>query len=378
MQRYSRELVRVLTIGALILAAGGCGGGKKTAETAPVQAATADEERAPEFDYEEFAPLPKVMTEVTLPMLLDADGVVEQTCFTPQDLKPAIGGFDFKATVEKNNKHVRDVILRWFVDEVAPPSLSLSDTDPWEMEVGSLTVMEVDTDKLRFAKDQECIQDETGWLGEGTRAVTTVIGAKFFEFSTKKPIDIHVQEDMVEATKEKELTLASEAIGKYKPALDDKDEQKLTKDGQLLFIGPGGVEIAENKMPPESERGMKEWTLESPKTLYFAFQTIPSDAWSKENKKKTCDTFLVWGDVTPRSPECDELKDITFTAKKNKKEEGNLSVELTYNKKPQTIETPYETTQKITLGNRIILWINVKKEEEGVNIRANSVSVGSD
>jgi hypothetical protein len=373
MQRFCRDLGLVLMVGVFLAAMTGCGGGKKTSETTTV---AKKEDSGPKFNYEEFAPLPKVMTEVTLPMLIDDTGVVETTCFATQELEPNVGGFDYKALVDKNAKHVKEALAQWFIDDVGPASLSMSDTETWEIEIGNPTVMQVNTDKLRFMVDQECISDETGWLAQGTRAVTTIIGAKFFELSTKKPLGVSIQEDMVSTCKDKGITLDSKVLGMFKPALDDKEEQKLTEDGELIYIGPGGVEVPESKMPPESERAMKEWTLETPKPIYFAFQEIPSDAWTKENQKKTCDAFLVWGDVTPRPPECDLLKNITFTAEK--KNDENIALEVMYNDDPQKLVTPYETTQKMILGNRIMMWINVKKEEEGVLIRTNSVSVGSE
>jgi hypothetical protein len=375
MQRLCRDYGLVLTVGITLAALAGCGGGKKKVEATPSPSEGGGESKSPEFDYEKFAPLPKVMTEVTLPMLLDENGVVELPCFVTQELEPVVGGIDFKALVEKNNKSVRDLIVEWFIDDVGPTSLSMSDTETWDVEVGNLTVMEVDSDKLRFAEDQECITDETGWLSDGTRAVTTVIGAKFFEFTTKQPLNITIQEDMVDTCKEKEIAIESKAIGLYKPSLDEGGDQKLNKEGELMYIGPGGVEISEKDMPPESERAMKDWSLEVKKPLYFAFQTIPSDSWTRENKKKTCDTFLVWGDVTPRAPECDELKNVTFTAEKKG---DDLAIEITYNDKSQDLTTPFGTTQKVALGDRIILWLNVKKLEEGVLIRTNSVTIGAE
>ena len=78
--------------------------------------------------------------------------------------------------------------------------------------------------------------------------------------------------------------------------------------------------------------------------------------------------------MKPRAPECPEFDFVTFAAEKV--DDEKVKVEVSMDKESEKLQLPFETTQKIVMDDRVMLWINVKKEEEGATIRFNSLAVG--
>lgn len=378
MQRFCRVLV-VFAVAIMMAMTSGCGGDSKKKKGKKTTLSAKKSERAEEgYDYQVFAPLPKIMTEPELPLLVDDMGTVETACFEKLPLESQMA-VNASKILKENAKELNRIIRKWVVDDIGPSSVTPSMADSWEITVENPLAMGVDTDDMKFVEGQECIDNETGWLSSGVRVVTTVFGTRQFKFETDKPLSVDEQDNMKETVEEAGYVIKSEALELYRPALDEDGEQKKTDDGELMYKGPAGISVPESKLPPESERGMKEWTIEAEKPMYFAYQELPNDAWSRENKKKKCDVFLVWGDVTPHAPECDELKSVTFAAEKSEKEgDESINVEIESGDIRKKLTLTLETTERLELGNRLILWINAKKdpEGEGVWIRTNSVKVG--
>jgi hypothetical protein len=274
--------------------------------------------------------------------------------------------------MQKHPEYLQTLVANWLTEEIGLYGISENDVAGWEIEVNYPLMLQMDPTKLRFDEKEECI-GEAGWLDEGVHAATTIIGTRQFAFSSSRRLNPTVQENMKAALEERGLSLEASGLDLYQPVLDDEGNQKYDKNEQALFNGPGGIRITEKDLPPESERGIKDWVIKSEEPLYFAFQELPNDAWQKESLKKACNVFLVWGDVTPRSPECEEFTGVTFAVEQ--KEDG-IKAEVTVDSDTKEIDLIYEKTERIMMAERAILWLNAKKEEEGVTIRLNSLVIG--
>jgi hypothetical protein len=376
MTRYASLSNLMILIGICAAAFSGCkkdkkGGGTTATEESSGQSTPA----ADETNYQEYAPLPKVLSAGALPILVDQNGIVEVPCFKKQEkVNSETASMDIKAILEKDDKYIKQVVGRWLLEDIAPSGVTEDDLAKWNFGVEYPLMMEMDPTALRFADDQECVQETTGWLDNGVHAATTLIGARNFTIESTQRLTIDQQDSIKEALKDKGFTMEGDGLDLYRPLLDDEGNPKTNADKLPMFSGPGGISISEKDLPPESERGVKEWSFKSENPLFFAFRELPNDAWQKLQKKKECYVFVVWGDVKPRAPECAEFTSATFSAEKI--DDQNVKVEVTVDKDSKKLEMPFETTQKIVMGDRVMLWINVKKEEEGATIRFNSLVIG--
>ncbi len=376
MTRYISLSSMVIFIGICAAAFSGCKKDKKAGGTTAVEESTGKTASAEdEPNYQEFAPLPKVLTEATLPMLVDPNGVVEVPCFKKQEkVGTETASMDIKALIEKDDKYIKQVIGKWLLDDLSPSGVTEDDIAKWTFGVEYPVMKEMDPTALRFVDDQECIQESKGWLDDGIHAVTTLIGARNFTIESSQRLTIDQQANIQEALKEKGFMMEGNGLDFYKPLLDDDGNPKTNAEKEPLYSGPGGVSISEKDMPPESERGVKEWSFKSENPMFFAFRELPNDTWQRLQKKKECYVFVVWGDVKPRTPDCSEFTTASFSAEKI--DDQNVKVEITVDKDSKKLEMPFESTQKVVMENRVMLWVNVKKEEEGATIRFNSLVIG--
>ena len=368
------RLTKVLVwVGVCAAAVAGCKKDKK-GDTASA-ADEAVQSAGPKADYQTYAPLPKAMTDTTLPVLLDENGVVDVPCFNRKsDITTQTASMEIKAEIEKKKAYLHEVLGRWILDDLAPSGITEDEIRNWEFGVEYPVMVELDPLSLRFVEDQECIQETSGWLESGVRAATLLVGARNFTVTSSVRLTIDQQGSLEEALKEKGYTMSGQGLDLYKPIYDSDGAVKYNADNQAMYTGPGGIPIPETELPPENERGVKEWSFKTENPLFFAFRELPNDAWQRLQKKKECYVFVVWGDVKPRAPECAEFNSASFVAEKV--DDQSVKVEVTVDSDSKTLEIPFETTQKIVMGNRIMLWINVKKEEEGATIRFNSLAVG--
>lgn len=364
----------LILAGVSALAAAGCkkdkaSGGGTTAATQEI------EPQSDVPDYQDYAPLPKAVGDASLPMLLDQNGIVEVSCFKKaKGLNTQTASMDIKAAIEKNDSYLKKVMTRWILDDVSPSGLTEDDLAVWDFGVEYPLMLETDPAALRFEEGQECIKESSGWLEEGVHAVTTVIGARNFTVTSKQRLTIDQQASLQEALKDKGFTMEGQELEFYKPAMDSKGNPRVNAEKEALFTGPGGISITEKELPPEGERGVKEFSFKAENPLFFGFRELPNTAWQKLQKKKSCYVFVVWGDTKPRAPECAEFSSASFGAEQM--DDQTVKVEVTVDSDSKTLKMPYETTQKIVMGDRVMLWINVKKEEEGATIRFNSLAIG--
>jgi hypothetical protein len=223
---------------------------------------------------------------------------------------------------------------------------------------------------LRFVDNPQCIQPGTGWLAEGVRAVTTMIGARTFNFKCATGVGVDQQEELMQGVGTENIVIESEALFNYEPALDENDEPMKNETDEILFKAPDGTLIPEKEVPPPEQRLMKEWTMRAQNPIFFAFKEIPEDAWRRESEKDHCDVYLVWGDVTPRPPECEEFTESAFSAVK---EDDGVAITITTGGENQGTVLDYNKAEMLQINDRILLWISPKKIEEGVLLRLNSL-----
>ncbi len=372
MKRYIRWTRTAVLVAICATAFSGCKKDKGEGTTASQKSSRASGEQP---DYQKYAPLPKIVTDPTVPFLVDQTGVVDISCFKKKsDINTQTASMEIKAAIEKKSSYLKEVIGKWVLDDLSPSGITEDDVTKWEISVEYPVMLEFDPMNLRFEDSQECIQESTGWLDQNVRAVTTLIGARNFTITSSSRLTIDQQDNLMEALKSKGMTMSGQGLDFYKPVLDSEGNPKYNSENEALYTGPGGISITEKDMPPESERGVKEFTIKAENPLFFAFREIPNSAWQKIQKKKECYVFVVWGDVKPRAPDCAEFTSALFAAEKI--DDQTIKVEVTVDSKSQKMEIPFETTQKIMMGNRVLLWINVKKEEEGATIRFNSLVIG--
>ncbi len=346
----------------------GCGGKDKS------DTKTADDAKAAPKgpDYQVFAPLPKATTVAELPYLVGPDGEDNTPCFKPgEGLVPEDAGFEIKSAIEENESAVNEAIRNWLVESLEVSGLSGALASKWEIEVEDPVVLMVPNEAVRFVDDPQCIQPSTGWLGEDVRAVTMMIGARTFSFSTTIPVDMDLQEEMVGAVSQENFILESDALFVYEPAMDDDGKPIVNQEGVPLFKAPDGRFIPDKEIPPPEKRTMKEWTLKGETPLYFAFRELSDEAWRKESKKDLCDVYLVWGDITPRTAECEEFTESAFVATKT--EDGDVAITITTGEENKGVTLGFGKSDMILLNDRIIIWLSPKKIEEGVKLRLNSL-----
>ena len=324
-------------------------------------------------DYQVFAPLPQIALKATLPLLLGPEGEDETSCFVPlPDLVPEPpSGIEIKHLVEKHSAAVDKVFRDWFVNDLAPVGLSQGLAARWEITPEEIMVISVDDDAVKFADDQSCIDSDSGWLPQGTHPVTMLIGAKTIQFKSQLPLDSEIQEEIMRSVGAENIVLESPSLFVYEPVFDENGQQKANADGVPLVVAPDGTYITEDQIPDPTTRKMTDWTLKSETPIYFAFRELPTSAYRRESDKDLCDVFLVWGDIVPRKPECDEYTESGFTAAKT--EDGQVALTITTEQSNKGITLGFGEGKMVQVDERIILWLSPKKIEEGVLLRVNSL-----
>lgn len=376
MFKYFRDLGRALLLGTTLVATSYCGGNKPAKETTFKEQSRKSKRSRPskssESDAQVFAALHKATTMSDLPFLMDDDGIVNIPCFNIiEGLAPQDANFEFRGMINDYENQINQAIRNWFIEDLAPSGLSESIASNWQIKVEDPVVLSVQNQDVRFIPDQQCVDERRGWLREDTIAVTTLVGGRKFKFSSSTPVDNYLQEEMIQAVGMQNMVLESPTLFVYEPATDGVGNPMINREGQQLYKSPSGSFITEQEIPPLEERLMKEWTLTSEVPLYFAYRELSRDGWRREFKKDVCNVYLVWGDVTPRPPECDEFSESGFSAKKGL--DGEVEVTITTGDNATQATLSYGNVSVIPVSDRILLWIKPKKIEEGVMLRLNSL-----
>lgn len=362
-----RMSLAVLALGM----ATGCGGKKADSETT-IAAPT----KAKGRNYQEFAALETATLKATVPFVMTEEGGASETpCLKPvADVTPAAASPELRDLIDQHRREVAEAVRHWVVETLEPSDVSSVMASGWDIEVEDPMMMTVAADQVRFVDNQECIAADRGWLPNGQRIVTLVLGAKTLKFKATIPLDKSAHEGLLKAVGPQDVVMESPVSPfVYEPAKDKKGDLMKNVDGVQLYTSPSGVFIKETEVPPPEQQLMKEWTLRSEKPLWFAVRELSNDDWRRESKKDVCDVNLIWGDLTPRAPECEEFSESAFTAVKDGSD--NVTVTITTDGQNKGVTLPLNKAQMVQVDDRIILWLSAKLIEEGVLIRVNSLVI---
>lgn len=360
--RNGMEYMVVLTAIALTV---GCGGAAKTSG-AVVTASDSQEEVA--YDYQQFAPLPEPVREGTVPFLMGPGGTESVSCFQKvEGIAPQEGGTDLLVLFQKHAEVAEAAIAKWFAETLAPDSVSASTVRDWKIEFDDTVALEVGADKLRFVEGPECIQQSTGWLAEDLHVVTALYGAHTFRFEADPPLKAEVKEAIVGGVQSLGMMIESDDLKDYEPLLDDEGKPKLDAKKQPLYTAPDGSLVPEKEVPPPEKRTMSQWTLKSEQPLFFAFHELSEDAWRAEMEDGVCDVVLIWGEATPRAPECEQYTASTFLAKKL--DTGDVEVTVKTGEESKKVTVGFGSVETLQANDRTILWISPEEAGEGLGVK---------
>lgn len=352
---------------ALVTVASSCG---KKAEPVVETTTVAPAPKGP--DYQVYAPLKKATRAKTMPFLVGDEGVEEMTCFQAiEGLEYSDAGMAERKLIEDHGSELASALAAWMVSELTPIGLTEAQAARWEVTAQDAVVLEVPDERVRFVDGPECISDKTGWLPKGTRAVTGLIGAKSFSFEASIPVSKDLKEEMLRVIEGKGIKLESEALFRYEPLKNTKGELIANEQGVPMYLAPDGTQIPETEVPPESQQVMKEWSMEFEQPLYFAFHELAQDAWRREAEKDKCDVNLIWQDVKPRRPDCEEFDESAFSIVKT--EDGEASITITTGEDNKGVVMGFKKAERVQLNDRIILWLSPVEIEEGALVRVNSL-----
>lgn len=360
-----------LLIGVSVVVFGCAGGQKPEAEFPDSRGQT--KKRA--TDYKVFAALTQATTAAELPVLMGKKGEDFTPCLkTSSELSPEDAGPTVAMAIEDNAVAVNQAIRSWFVDALAPIGLTEELAARWQVRVEEPKIATVDFGQIRFDDKQQCVSTDTGFFPKNVKVATTLIGAQKFHFKTDLPIPFDVQEEMKKAVASEKMMMESPAFFAYEPAIDKTGKAVTNHNGEALFMAPGGRFVVEKEVPPPESRTMKEWTITAPRPLYFAYRELPDEAYRREGEQNVCDVHLVWNDLTPRKPECDQFMESSFVVTKAKT--GDVDVTITTDGKNVGATIPFGKTEMLQVSDRILLWLSPTPIEEGVLLRLNSFVLG--
>jgi hypothetical protein len=323
-------------------------------------------------DYQVFAPLEKLTFEPTLPVIIGADELFP--CFqVVEDVAPAEADIMVKDMLEKQNKHIAQLIRDWFTNELEIDGVSPTVASKWTITPVNPVALEVPRDRVRFAPDPECLSKK-GWIPKGQQLAVVLFGAAQFDFESTLPLNLNIQESMLESLGMKNIILESEALFVYEPALDGNGEPMVTPEGKELFTSPNGEFIPVEEVPPPEKRLMDKWTMKSDVPIYFGFKEIANDAWRKESDKEKCNLILIPDQLNPQLPECAEFQEVGFSVTILEDDDKPVSLTMTLGEEEHKgIQLAWGEGQKTQVNDRMILWLKAKKVEVGVDLQVNSL-----
>ncbi|MDJ0761402.1 MAG: hypothetical protein QNJ97_00315 [Myxococcota bacterium] len=366
-----RGFACTLVIAAVMSCFAGCGGGQPAKTEAPKQPPkTSAGPSGP--DYQLFGPLNKAQAVAELPLLLNEEGISYIPCFQMVgDLSPQASGMEVLDQVRQNARAVSDAIRNWFVEDVMEGDISSSEASRWQIEIEDVEMVSVPSKKLRFDENQRCVDEDSGAFHDDLRPITALIGSRKLRFKSSLPIGLDRQEEMIRAVGMSNIVLESPDIFVWEPMRDTTGNPIVNEHGEILFKSPEGKFVPETQVPPPEQRVMREWTLTADAPIYFGVQEASEEAIRRETKKKKCNVYLVWGDVTPRYPECDEFSEVGFVASQGK--DGSIDIQIKTDNDALSVTAEYKHTAMAQVNDRIILWLKPKKIEEGLLLRVNSL-----
>jgi hypothetical protein len=215
----------------------------------------------------------------------------------------------------------------------------------------------------------KCIGEKTGKLPQGSRAVTTLFGARVFHFKSPKPVDNETLVAMRKAIRKAGMKI--EEAESYVLARDDNGKTKVNPEGKKLYTSPDGKLILKKQIPRPKDRVAYEWTLLSKTPIYFAWGELPSEALKREFNKEKCALNLVFNDATPRVPEC-PFQEAGFGVLPWP-EPSEAVVRVTADHITRSEIVAFDKVQMIQVGGRVVVWVKAEKIEEGALLKVDSL-----
>lgn len=322
-------------------------------------------------DYQVFAPLEKITLEAALPAVIGADELFP--CFKGvEGLAPAEPDVLVKEVLEKQNKYISKLVRDWFVEDLEVDGVSSTVANKWTITPVNLVVLEVPRHQVRFTDNPECL-DKSGWIPKGQHLAVAFFGATQFDFESSLPLNMDIQQAMLETLGMKNIMLESEALFVYEVAMDEAGEPMMNPEGKQLFTSPTGEFITEDKVPPPEKRLMEKWTLKSERPLYFGFKEIADDAWRKEGDKDKCNVILIPDQLDPQAPDCAEFQEVGFSVTILEGEKP-VSITMTFGEEEHKgVQLGWKEGKKLQVSDRMFLWLKPEKVEVGVNLYVNSL-----
>jgi hypothetical protein len=157
----------------------------------------------------------------------------------------------------------------------------------------------------------------------------------------------------------------------YKPAVNENGK-KVFKKGKPLFQAPDGSLVLKRDVPPPAKRPVFEVIVNIPMVLNFAYGDMLPSNISYELNSKACEIGLIFDDLTPRAPECLELKDAAFGIQEGD-DSSKLIVKMADGETTSGTEVEYGKPAMITTGGRVVAWVTASRAEEGARLLIDSI-----
>ena len=348
----------------------GCGGAQQEAVQKPKHVKV-DE---PAFRVQSIGPLASAMSTPRVPFLMGADGAaIDTPCFV-------------RATGVEQWETERPLVLEKLAENQAAISKAISAWAEAEiLSIGSLgalkgrlqatfedpIVLNAPDAKVRLAADQKCVDEKTRFLAEGSKAVTTLFGAKVLVLRGK------------DALSKQQIKALRKAAGKAKVGFrpsrgflraiaPETGAFAATETKQPLFIGPDGKPVTEDRLPPTEDLPINGFELVMYEPLWFAWGDLPKERWGRENDPAVCSLNLVDYDATPRVPACDKNREAGFGVEPGDGED-EVVLKVASDGVVASKTAKYGEETMIQAGSRVVVWVTATSIEEGADLKVDSL-----
>jgi hypothetical protein len=366
-----RNAFSAIAVGLCAALAVGCGGAEQEVVKKKPAHVKVDE---PFFRVQAIGPLDGAVESARLPFLLGADGKILDTPCFERATGPGSWETERPQVLEKlgqNDAAISKTILGWVEAEILSFGPLGALKGKLQATYGRPTVIHAANEKIRLAADQACIDEETRFLPDGAKAVTTLFGAKVLALHGK------------DALSKQELKALRKAAARakvgFRPsrgflrALDPETGAFAVDEAKRpLFVGPDGKPVTEDRLPPEEELPVNGFELVMYAPLWFAWGDLPKELWQKENDPAICALNVVDYDATPRVPTCDKMREAGFGVEPADAE-GEVVLKVASDGVVATKTAKYGQETMIQAGRRVVVWLTATPIEEGADLKVDSL-----
>lgn len=331
-----RNLVLSMAVVGMALSLSGC----KKGESQPTVPSAPEEPAPKERDYKKFGALKKVKFDISLPFFAGTTVKNDIPCFVVEkDIKPSSADDRVQRYIDKNIEDVTATIMDWVLWELKPDLVNSEVAKDWMISFDDLVSIELDAEKLRYAKDPECFTN-SGWLPDNHHLITTVFGARKIQFESSVPLTDNIRKSIKSAAAAKDIEMTIDNLGD-----DPKDPSPVT-----------------------------QWELSFKKPFYFGAKEISNRMWRAESNKYDCELIFVSGAKNQTlKPECVEYRESKFSLSLVKGKSKPVSVTVNTKGKKKNVELHWDEVIQLRVNDRINLWLKASKVEVGTRLRINSV-----